>query len=318
VARDANNWNQHAGIRVASIDRRRKSIKGSFDFRRHLRRANELQGELLAIGLRLRPRKREGAKIIAGIIGDHICDAIRAHDKYERVFLEFIRDGLFERNACREKIALDVGANIGNHSLFLSDLFKRVIAFEPNPVARTLLRLNIEMNGIENVDVRSVGLADKAATATLAFDYENLGAATAFGPGKDLEIQRSQIELVVGDDVLNHSEPIGFIKIDVEGAEEAVLAGLRNTISSHRPVVMLEQWEEAIDALSGSSPSSTFLSELGYSAWELRPKPLFRGQLGKLTSLVLGRTDYRLEPVQRLDKRDYRALFFFPETAQPQ
>ena len=282
------------------------------NFRRRLQRSNEFQGELLALGLRLRPRKGRQAKIIAGVIGDHICDAIRAHDRYERVFLEFISDGLFERGAAREKVALDIGANIGNHSLFFSDLFKRVIAFEPNPVARRLLQLNVEMNDIANIEVRSVGLSDRSGQATLAFEYDNLGAATACGPGGDPEIQRSQIELVVGDEAIDHSEPIGFIKIDVEGAEEAVLTGLKNIIHKHHPVVMLEQWEGAIDKSSGTSPASNFLRALGYSAWELKPTLPFRGQLGKLTSLLMGRTEFRLEPVQRLEKRDYRALFFLP------
>jgi len=247
---------------------------------------------------------------MVSLLGDHVSDIIRVEGIYERPVLELLRDCLFDRNKVAAQVAIDVGANIGNHSLFFSDIFARVIAFEPNPLARSLLNINLDMNEVSNVEVRPVGLSDRAGKADLNFDHKNIGAATTrTASGQN---RQAEIELVVGDKAIDGSEPIGFIKIDVEGAEEAVLRGLERTIRSHRPLIMIEQWTDVIDASAGTSPSVSFLRELGYEAWEPRLAGLFAGKLGKLVSLALGRADYNLNRVERLEKREYPALIFTP------
>ena len=250
-------------------------------------------------------------KPMVSIIGDAVSDRIRSEGLYERDLLEFLRDRLLDLSASKTQVAIDVGANIGNHSLFLSDIFARVIAFEPNPLASAILQINLEMNGANNVEIRSVGLSDRAGKATLEFDHGNLGGASSLGI-RGGSGGRLEIELVVGDEAIDPSTPVGLIKVDVEGTEEAVLRGLERTIRSNRPIIIIEQWEDVIDGATGTSPSFTFLRELGYSAWELTGAWGFRGRLGKISSLLLGRTDYELKQIERLAKREYGALFFQP------
>jgi hypothetical protein len=106
--------------------------------------------------------------------------------------------------------------------------------------------------------------------------------------------------------------PVGLVKVDVEGAEEGVLRGLENVLRSNRPIVMIEQLPDSIDAATGSSPSVSFLVGLGYDVWEAQPGRLFKGRLGRLSSLLLGRAAYRLIKVTKLAKRQYPALIFTP------
>jgi len=249
---------------------------------------------------------------MVSIIGDEVSDVIRAEKVYEREVLEFVRDRILDKVKCRSQAAIDVGANIGNHSLFLSDLFARVIAFEPNPLARSLLELNIGLNNVANIDVRAVGLSDQAGNTTLRFDPINLGRATSSESGDLSSVARqTTIDLVVGDDSLRQVERIGFIKLDIEGAEDSALRGLEQTLRMHSPIVMIEQWPDVIDQ-NGMSPSFSFLRNLEYSAWEIERTALFRGQVGKIPMLLLGRADYALRPLDRLQIREHPALIFTP------
>lgn len=279
--------------------------------RRKFRRIAFFREWMAGRALRRRGLHFGPVKPMVAVIGDAVSDRIRSEGIYERDMLEFLRDRLLDLRASRTQVAIDVGANIGNHSLFLSDLFARIIAFEPNPLARAILQINLEMNGASNVEVRSIGLSDRAGKATLSFDLGNLGGASVVGV-RSGSGGRREIELAVGDDVIDPSAAVGLIKVDVEGAEEAVLKGLERTLRTHRPIVMIEQWSEVIDGATGTSPSFTFLRGLDYSAWELAPAWGFRGRLGKISSLLLGRTDYELKPIERLAKRVYGGLVFQP------
>jgi FkbM family methyltransferase len=292
-------------------------VKSSI-YRRKFSRVDELSGVALAKALRMRRQKFAGGKAFITIVGDHIADAIRAHGIYERVYLEFVRDHLIQ-DSYSNAIAIDVGANIGNHSLFFADHFDRVIAFEPNPLARSLLALNVEMNGAQNIEVKPVGLSNKAHSTELTYEPSNLGAATAHGDGAESPGKQASIDLVVGDDILAQCSTVGLIKIDVEGAEPFVIEGLMKTIQRHRPIIMMEQLATSIDSGRGSSASSRLLEGLGYSAWELREANPMGRAFSRLSSLLFGHTDYRFMKIEKLEKRDYNALFFLPndKASQP-
>ena len=286
----------------------------SVHYRREFGRLHRARELLMGGAQRIRPPNFQCDRPMAAIIGDQISDSVRARGLYERDYLELVRDVVLAGEECKQQVAIDVGANIGNHALFFSDIFARVIAFEPNPLARELLRLNVSLNEVSNVEIRSEGLSDHSTTASLTFQPSNLGAARLSKASVDGSGPRRQvpIELATGDEIVDHSEPVGFIKVDVEGVEEAVLRGLRHTIQTHMPVIMLEQLSDVINAEAGDSPAAHFLRNLGYEAWEIRAAGPFKGKTGKLLSAILGRADYVLDPVHRMRKRDYPALIFTP------
>jgi FkbM family methyltransferase len=134
-------------------------------------------------------------------------------------------------------IFLDVGANIGNHTLFAEKFLGagEVIAIEPNPDAIEILRLNIALNGLRRVNLQHLGfaLSDAAESFDITVVENNIGWAT-LNPSEG-----GAIRSVVGDDLFAE-RPIDFIKIDVETMEMHVLRGLARTIARNRPLMFIE------------------------------------------------------------------------------
>ncbi len=133
---------------------------------------------------------------------------------------------------------VDIGANVGNHSLYAA-LFLgagRVIPFEPNPRAFRLLVQNVLVNRLEEVIDLSrlgVGLADREEGGfAMEKRKRNLGGARML-PGE------GRLRVFRGDTLLEGERP-ALIKIDVEGMEMPVLAGLEATIAAHRPALLVE------------------------------------------------------------------------------
>lgn len=146
---------------------------------------------------------------------------------------------------------IDVGAHVGNHALFMSKYAKKVHAFEPNQRVRRRLESNIELNGIGNIFVHSVGLGN--TNEVLPFyvpgndnflEGSFLQNATAGNYYGDLDVR-------VGDDFIREKniKNIGIIKIAVGGFERNVLEGMAKTIDNFRPLVAVELSRNARNTL---------------------------------------------------------------------
>jgi FkbM family methyltransferase len=140
----------------------------------------------------------------------------------------------------RDGVFLDVGANVGLHTLAIAAHVSQggaVVAFEPHPINHRLLVHNIEQNGLRHVVAENLGLAETAATLT--------GTARAGSGNWSLASQGDyhfEVRLLRLDDYLrDHPLPrIDMMKIDVEGAEVRVLRGARQTIERFRPLIVFE------------------------------------------------------------------------------
>jgi FkbM family methyltransferase len=149
---------------------------------------------------------------------------------------------------------VDAGANVGNHTLYAALILgaDRVIAFEPNPTALRVLEINVALNGLAGrVTIHSVGLSDKPGRANIKLPYANLGGAWLESS------DQGAFEIVAGDSLIA-DEPVAFLKIDTEGLEMQVLAGLRETIMRHRPAIFVEVEDRNIPAFEA------LCTELGY------------------------------------------------------
>jgi FkbM family methyltransferase len=151
-------------------------------------------------------------------------------------------------------VFVDVGANVGNHSIYVAKLLHApaVIAFEPVPLCAEILAINIALNHCQDVvELRRVGLSDRPGKADASGEPYNLGATrletAADGP----------IGLVKGDDLLA-STSVGFIKIDTEGFELKVLEGLRSTIARCRPPLFVEVENDNIEPFRSVCDSSGY------------------------------------------------------------
>ncbi|QXT38409.1 FkbM family methyltransferase [Gymnodinialimonas ceratoperidinii] len=185
--------------------------------------------------LRLTEAEVDGREVsfVTNMERDPIQRAHRNGHFYEPDELGFIRQHLPPGGTF-----LDIGANVGNHSLY-AGLFcgaGRIIPFEPNPLAYRLLVLNLVMNGLQErtvFDYVGFGASDVDGEGfTMTERHKNLGAARMV-PGD------GEIATLRPDDFLRDETP-DFIKIDVEGMEMAVLRGLQKTIRRTRPVLLVE------------------------------------------------------------------------------
>ncbi len=181
-----------------------------------------------------------------GNTAEHIDRAVFVSGLYEKPVLYCLK------NICGSPIqtagsCIDVGANVGNHTMFFSDIFSQVYSLEPNPAAFSRLQHHILINQIGNVRLFELALGAEKSTAPL---YEstrgNLGTASLVERFEKAGKKLKEVEIVSGDEFVKHVNilHVSLIKIDVEGFEKAVLVGLKNTIFQHRPVILIEMSPE--------------------------------------------------------------------------
>jgi FkbM family methyltransferase len=137
----------------------------------------------------------------------------------------------------------DVGANVGHHSLFMTKLADRVVAFEPFPEILRLLRDHVSLNRLTNVEIVPVALGEK--DDVLPFypgpSHENtLGTfleSNAPQPGIS-----SHLPVRNGDALFDNKQypEIHILKVDVEGFEPYVFRGLKKHIHRDRPIILSE------------------------------------------------------------------------------
>jgi len=166
------------------------------------------------------------------------------------------------------RISLDVGANLGLFSYFLSRLSPKVIAFEPNPNPLRTLRQVADRN-VEIVPI-AIGNSDGPVTLTIPRNrkgWSSNGAGLGKTPtgGRPVEIMCRRIDSLKLD-------PVGFIKIDVEGHELAVLEGARETLIRDKPAIFLET--EFLHVGEKVFEVFRFCAELGYRGFFLSRKGL--------------------------------------------
>jgi FkbM family methyltransferase len=149
---------------------------------------------------------------------------------------------------------VDVGASVGLYSLFAAKRVGprgRVSAFEPSSREFSRLTDHLRLNKTDNVRAFYFALSDRSGFASLAVaedwhEGQNTLGAIVY-PG--VRQQRSeQVILKRLDNLIVEAglPKIDVMKVDVEGAEYAVLNGARTVLREHRPVLMLEVLEPAL------------------------------------------------------------------------
>lgn len=183
---------------------------------------------------------------------DHIQNVIRSGSFYELEELELIAD-----LANNPRRILDVGANIGNHSLYFAHRFNAEITIpvEPNRRVVPLLRANLGLNWHPSFDLSLVGfgLSDREATGTSHIKSEsNLGGARLMVDVK------GDVPIVTADSALAGLS-FDLIKIDVEGMENQAISGMAGILARSDALVFVEVLLSNIDATIGQ------MSHLGYA-----------------------------------------------------
>lgn len=157
------------------------------------------------------------------------------------------------------RAVVDAGANVGLYAFWLSKNASVVHAFEPHPKVFAQL----QSAAGPKIHAYNVGLSDKPGTALLHIAATGLGEASLLPhPERGQELESIPVELRTLDSY--RLSDVGFLKVDVEGHEESLLRGARETIIASRPVVFMEI-EERHAAGSVDRITAWMQSEVGYT-----------------------------------------------------
>ena len=177
-------------------------------------------------------------------------------------------------------VAIDAGANWGYFTLVAAAAVGdrgRVIALEPDPRQHALLSGNIAMNGLAHVDARPDAAADAHRRVTLTGYREpeaNRGVSSIAIDRQD-DGPRFEVDAVTIDGITRDLPAVDAVKIDVEGAEDLVLAGMRAGLASHRYRAVLLELHPSLLAARGIAPESCLrtLEGHGYRGWTIDASP---------------------------------------------
>lgn len=256
---------------------------------------------------------------------DNVVDwYVHAFGAWERPELQAMQEILAVANPEGDGVAVDVGANVGTHSLFLSRHAKTVHSVEPWPTVLVRLENVVRENAIENIVIHPVGVASEPGTMPFNVPPDfNLGMGSfskSLAEDRDFDGKVLDLPLVVADDYFSEKgvEHIDLIKIDIEGFEKPALQGFRKMLDRDRPLVFMElnvKNEEGFH--SEQELRETF--PLNYSFFEIHHPPQFDFRLPGGTLLTCGNEDgeYSLEPFGMTFDRDSRNLVAVPDDLVP-
>lgn len=185
-------------------------------------------------------------------LGDHtgLCNILTKYKAYIDtrdigVAPHFIMDGFWEAwlTYCMAErvqpgdVCIDIGANFGYFSLLMAELAGpdgKTIAVEPHPHIAKLLRQTQSIHGWR-FTVLEEALSDKPGEAYLAIPFDYAGGSTIktdhwFEPQEKVKVRQSTVDELVWELGL---AKVNFIKMDVEGVEPEVLAGMSRTIEEN-------------------------------------------------------------------------------------
>jgi len=150
--------------------------------------------------------------------------------------------------------AIDLGANIGFHTVYLARRFRHVIAVEAHPATYRLLCENITLNGLwAQVSTYCLAAYDHRTTLALAtgplitwdqphemdLDQTSSAGSVAFVPHA---LTEGRLRVPAGpiDPLVHANTVVSLIKTDVQGCDLRALKGLQRTIHRDRPLIVFE------------------------------------------------------------------------------
>jgi FkbM family methyltransferase len=143
-------------------------------------------------------------------------------------------------------VVYDIGANVGFFTVIAARMVGqsgRVVAFEPLVENFDLLQRNAQLNGFTNVTANNFALADRDGTAEFVLsENATFGGLANSADRIENQVGKTEVRVFRLDSVVQRDAlPLPrIIKMDVEGAEAAVLDGAVETIQKARPILIIE------------------------------------------------------------------------------
>jgi len=195
------------------------------------------------------------------------------------------------------RIALDVGSNIGNHCAVFGRYFQETHAIEPHQEVFSVLSNNIARNGWK-AKAYNIGFSDHDGKLPIYIDERGNFGATSFISNQN---GRSyEVEVTTGDAFVKKyiSEPVDYIKLDVESFEGPVIKGLATTIKTFQPIISME-WNSQT-TIDYFMQNNIFTQELNqyhclamYPRWHRSLWPGFFGKIRRMVNKITTRKNCR-------------------------
>lgn len=239
---------------------------------------------------------KRGNPRIAIFAFDHIGLEINNFGIYEENLLNAIMSFLKDMvNLKKFDLILDVGANIGNHSLYFSNFSKQVFSYEPNPNTFELLKFNTK--NLSNINIYNIGISNKNENKFLNESNFNIGDSAIVSSDEKEDIEKNnktlhEISSMKLDDLEHLSdEKISMIKIDVEQHEYEVMDGASKLIDKNQPVLIFEHNIET--SKKQTLKINKFIKEKGYVIYLIKPNFNFFSNkfvklIGGVIRLIIG------------------------------
>lgn len=191
---------------------------------------------------------------------DLFSDIVRERKSYSSFDLV-----LFDTLLAEGSHFIDIGAHVGWYTLYAAMQVGpsgRGYAFEPSPANHQLLKQNLELNKINHVAIKPLALSNHTGEAELFLSHQNSGDNGLVTEGRirnRSEDEKTRVPISTLDTEFTAEEfkNVSFIKMDVQGSEPKILAGMENLLQHHQPCILLEYSPTHIYEC-GSSPFEIF------------------------------------------------------------
>lgn len=255
--------------------------------------------------------KRRFKKTYADVYGNYfLIDSQNTLDqtlKNNKGIYNRLMESLFDESDTNS-VAIDVGANAGYWTLPMARRFLRVLSFEPDTEMFQKLNQNLKQNPelSERVEIFSNACSSESGEINLnirrAIDDDSLENS---GLSSIVIDNRSTLNVIVKAVTLSDVrskiiEKIGFIKIDVEGAESLVLEGSRRVIEMDKPIFF---WEAALSLdrkfkRKNVADCFSILSSYGYEHYFVNSEERFQ-YIDDVTEFVANHHDTDIKSIAR-------------------
>jgi len=194
----------------------------------------------------------------------YVGRSIESYGEFSQLEVE-----LFEQICKEGDTVIEVGANIGTHTQYLSNKVGnngKVLAFEPQRIVFQMLCANIALNSLTNVFTYQMALGNEDNTLMIpSIDYSktgNFGGISIENTKKGEPVIQKKL-----DSFISQIQRLKLIKIDVEGMEKQVLAGSLKIIKKFKPILYVEN-----DRQEKSQSLIEYIQSLGYELYWHLPK----------------------------------------------
>ncbi|AEA43869.1 FkbM family methyltransferase [Fluviicola taffensis] len=176
-------------------------------------------------------------------------------------FLSLLKDGKGD--------VLDIGANLGVMTVHLANTLPNttIHAFEPMPANVSVLKKIIAKFKLSKAKIHEIALGDESGTAKMVLpvngstimqglSHVKHETITEWNEGQEVDVKLDKL-----DNILN-GQPVQAIKIDIENFEYFALKGANRIITSNKPIIYAELWDN-----ENRSKCFDYLKSFNYSVY---------------------------------------------------